>query len=76
VTYCNGSYADKESQLTYVSIVETIKYIVKAENYTYQNLLLLIDGIPGFIGYPLAKRHLGAGAKLHIKRGMYMQLLM
>jgi len=70
VTYCNGSYADEESQLTYVSFVEEIKHIVKPEDYTYQDLLPLIHRMQGFVGISFDKETPGAGAKLHIKSVM------
>ncbi|KAF6038751.1 hypothetical protein EB796_002937 [Bugula neritina] len=50
-----ASYADKESQLTYVSFVEEVKHIVKPEDYTYQDLLPFIDGMQGFVGISFGK---------------------
>jgi len=55
VTYCNGSYADKESQMTYVSFVEEIKHMVKPEDYTYQDLLPFINRMQGFVGISFDK---------------------
>ncbi|KAF6031760.1 PROM1 [Bugula neritina] len=55
VTDSNGNYADEESQLTYAAIPEGIEYIVKPEEYKYQGLLPLINGMQGFVGISFGK---------------------